>query len=74
MKVFSITQAILKDAKVWLPDIGEQKSIVNLLDKKTQRIDSLITKATQSIVLLKEKRTTLISSAVTGRIDVREVA
>ena len=74
VKVFSITQAILKDAKVWLPDIGEQKSIVNLLDKKTQRIDSLITKATQSIVLLKEKRTTLISSAVTGRIDVREVA
>jgi type I restriction enzyme, S subunit len=73
VKVFSITQAILKDAKVWFPAIGEQKSIVSFLDNKTQKIDILVTKSIQLIALLKEKKTALISAAVMGRIDIRGV-
>ena len=39
---------------------------------KTSKIDTLIEKSKKSIELLKEKRTALISAAVTGKIDVRE--
>ena len=57
-----------------LPTLGEQQDIVDYLDDKTSKIDNLITKSTKAIDLLKEKRTALISSAVTGKIDVREIA
>ncbi len=72
-----LTQFPIKDLNnipVIYPDIQEQQEIVYYLDEKTTKIDSLITKATQAIDLLKEKRTTLISAAVTGKIDVREAA
>ncbi|MAD41124.1 MAG: restriction endonuclease subunit S [Arcobacter sp.] len=51
----------------------EQQQIANYLDEKTSTIDKLIEKANKSIILLKEKRTALISAAVTGKIDVREL-
>lgn len=57
-----------------LPSLLEQENIVRHIDNKTQKIDTLIQKATKAIELLKEKRTALISSAVTGKIDVREVS
>lgn len=53
------------------PPKEEQLQIANYLDDKTSRIDKLIKKANKSIALLKEKRTALISAAVTGKIDVR---
>jgi len=56
------------------PPIKEQQTIANYLDKTTDKIDTLINKSTQAIALLKEKRTALISAAVTGKIDVREAA
>ena len=55
------------------PPFVEQQKIANYLDDKTKRIDTLIEKSKKSIKLLKEKRTALISSAVTGKIDVREL-
>ena len=72
VKVFSITQAILKNCLIWFPVIEEQQQIVNYLEEKTSKIDTLIEKSNKSIELLKEKRTALISAAVTGKIDVRE--
>ncbi|MCT7539592.1 restriction endonuclease subunit S [Aliarcobacter cryaerophilus] len=72
VKVFSITQAILKNCLIWFPVIEEQQQIANYLDEKTLKIDILIEKSNKSIELLKEKRTALISAAVTGKIDVRE--
>ena len=74
VKVFSITQAILRDSIAWLPELQEQEAIANYLDDKTSKIDNLVGKATKAIELLKEKRTALISSVVTGKIDVRETA
>ncbi len=56
-----------------LPTLSEQKEISDFLDRETAKIDSLITKARRAIDLLKERRTALISAAVTGKIDVREV-
>jgi type I restriction enzyme S subunit len=54
-----------------IPPLEEQQQIANYLDDKTSKMDKLIEKANKSIELLKEKRTALISAAVTGKIDVR---
>ena len=54
-----------------LPDKREQQQIADYLDIQTAKIDTLIEKAKQAIKLLKERRTALISAAVTGKIDVR---
>ena len=53
------------------PDEGEQAQIANFLDHKTEQIDELISTEQQKIKLLKEYRQSLISEAVTGKIDVR---
>jgi len=65
VKVFSVTQAILKNTNVWLPTYEEQQKIANFLDHETAKIDTLITKQEKLIVLLKEKRQAVISHAVT---------
>ena len=49
----------------------EQTQIANFLDRKTQQIDELTTTEQRKIELLKEYRQSLISEAVTGKIDVR---
>jgi len=54
-----------------VPPHKEQFSIATFLDRETARIDSLIEKTKQSIELLKESRSALITAAVTGKIDVR---
>ena len=54
-----------------IPVHQEQKQIVDFLDHKTQQIDELIDAEQRKIELLKEYRQSLISEAVTGKIDVR---
>ncbi len=53
------------------PRLEEQYAIIVFLDQETAKIDNLITESTNVISLLKERRSALISSAVTGKIDVR---
>ena len=55
-----------------LPPENEQKHICDILDKKVENIDTLITEIQNQIEKLKEYRQSLISEAVTGKIDVRE--
>ncbi|WP_061010291.1 restriction endonuclease subunit S [Vibrio sp. CUB2] len=69
VKVFSITQAILKNASVWLPPIEEQQKIANFLDHEIAKINNLIAKQEKLIRLLKEKRQVTISHAVTKGIN-----
>lgn len=73
VKVFSITQAILKNVSTWFPPKSEQKSISDFLTIETEKIDSIISKAKEEIELLKEYKTALISEVVTGKVDVREI-
>ncbi|HGO5396475.1 putative restriction endonuclease S subunit [Klebsiella quasipneumoniae] len=54
-----------------VPQREEQATIVATLDRETARIDALISKAEQSITLLKERRAAFITAAVTGQIDLR---
>ena len=51
--------------------LDEQQEIVDFLLLKTEQFDRLIDNAEQAIQLMQERRTALISAAVTGKIDVR---
>lgn len=64
---------IVKALQIPLPPIEVQGRLVEFIDNKISKIDILTAKAKKAIYLLKEKRTALISAAVTGKIDVREI-
>jgi len=72
VKVFSISQKILKDTVLFLPCEDEQNRAVEYLDRKIRLMKELEQETTDSIKLLQEHRVALISAAVTGKIDVRE--
>jgi type I restriction enzyme S subunit len=55
-----------------IPPIEEQCDIVGELNVRTSQIDRLIDRVSESIGILMEYRSALISAAVTGKIDVRE--
>lgn len=57
-----------------LPPKDEQARIVAYLDRIGARIDTLIDETERSIDLLRKRRTSFITSAVTGKIDLREAA
>jgi type I restriction enzyme S subunit len=59
---------------ICLPPIKEQKLISQYLDQKTTQIDQQKAKIQEAIELLKEYRTSLITNAVTGKIDVSQIA
>jgi type I restriction enzyme, S subunit len=69
-----IKSSKLGQIRISLPPVTAQEEIVLYLDAALSKIDSLIRKAEQAIVLQREHRTALISAAVTGKIDVREAA
>lgn len=54
-----------------LPPLNEQSEIVNFVRGRVNELDSLTSEAQRAIDLLQERRTALISAAVTGQIDVR---
>jgi len=70
VKVFSITQSILKEPLVWFPPIDEQKQISSYLDNQSAKIDKAISLQQKQIEKLKEYKTVLIDNAVTGKIKV----
>jgi len=61
----------LKNLVLPIPPLEEQKSIIDFVDAKIGEIDGLISSINNQIQKLKEYRQSLISEAVTGKIDVR---
>ena len=59
---------------VTIPPKEEQIKICDTINVKTSQIDALITKQYDMIEHLKEYKTSLISQAITGKIDVRGFA
>lgn len=57
---------------VFLPPDQEQRDLVFFVTDQTSRFDALTSEAQRAIDLLQERRTALISAAVTGQIDVRD--
>lgn len=66
-----INVSAIRSLPVPLPALEEQNRIVALLQRQTSHIDALIAKAEEHIALAKERRSALITAAVTGQIDVR---
>ncbi len=65
----AINPTELANLPVWLPPLAEQRAIVAFLERETGRIDALIAKKRALIARLQEKRTALISHAVTKGLD-----
>lgn len=64
----------LSQMKVVCPSVGEQEEISRFVDCETAKFDALTAEANRAIELLQERRSALISAAVTGKIDVRKAA
>ncbi len=60
--------------KIILPDMNEQNAIVTFLKIELNKIDELSKLTEKTILLLKERRTALISAAVTGQIEIPEIS
>ena len=73
MGVPHLFQEDINKFRIPMPPFHEQVSIATHLDRQTAKIDALTDAACNAITLLQERRTTLISSAVTGKIDVRGI-
>lgn len=60
-----------KNIRIALPSVGEQREILKKIASGIGRFEELIDQARTAITLLQERRTALISAAVSGQIDVR---
>ena len=54
-----------------VPPVEEQEAVARFVQQTVERFNALTTGATTAVDLLQERRTALISAAVTGKIDVR---
>lgn len=66
---YGLTGDAISTAVFSLPPLAEQREIAIFLDRETAKIDALIEKKERLIELLQEKRTALITQAVTKGLD-----
>lgn len=74
MGVPHLTQENLNNLKIPIPQIEEQKSIVEFLDNKNEKLLKIEKSIVQTINRLTEYRSSLISAAVTGQLAIDEAA
>lgn len=67
---YGVSQDTMMNYKGVFPPLSEQQQIVEYLDKKTNLIDTTISREQKRIELLKEYRQSLISNVITGKIKV----
>lgn len=68
----NISQSIIKEHKIPVPSLNEQQAIADYLDKKTSQIDSSIASLEAQRDDLNALKQSIISEAVTGKIDLRD--
>ncbi len=61
----------MSSRKIALPPVEEQIAIAQFIAQENSRLDALKSESARAIDLLKERRSALIATAVTGQIDVR---
>ncbi|MNN61718.1 hypothetical protein D3C81_1769680 [compost metagenome] len=68
-KAFNVSDAV----EFWLfePPHSEQLDIANFIEAQSFMLDNLMAEAKKSATYLQERRSALISAAVTGKIDLR---
>lgn len=69
---FQLSLEDIRDLFIAYPPKSEQIKIASYLDERLSDLDGLDHRAHNLIELLRERRTALISAAVTGKIDVRD--
>lgn len=67
-----INQAVTGEIRICIPTLPEQRAIVSYLDAKTSKIDATIKSLEAQRDDLKALKQSIISEAVTGKIDVRD--
>ena len=65
-----LSQSNLNAVKLPIPPLEEQKSIVDYLAQRTEKIDLAIVNATKLISLLQERKQIIINDVVTGKVKV----
>ena len=70
----NLSQEKFKNFYIAIPPIEEQIKLIEEVNKQSFLLEKIKSETINSIELLKEHRTALISAAVTGKIDVREIA
>jgi type I restriction enzyme S subunit len=68
-----VSQETVRHLNVCIPFFDEQSAITAFLDRESAKMDILTSEAQKAITLLQERRSALISAAVTGQIDVRGI-
>ena len=68
---FNISSEQVQSCLSVFPPVHEQAQIARFLEQETSRFDTLLSEAESGIAFLNERRSALISAAVTGKIDVR---
>ena len=66
---FGLTGDAIRNGTLAIPPLVEQRRIAAFLDCETEKVDALVAKKERLIELLQEKRTALITRAVTKGID-----
>lgn len=69
----NIGMGVIQNLACSIPSLHEQKLITKYLKEETEKLGELIGQSNQAIELLQERRSALISAAVTGKIDVRRL-
>ena len=64
-----VPDSFIENLRHPLPPLPEQRAIAGFLDRETAQIDALVAKKERLIELLQEKRTALITRAVTKGLD-----
>ncbi len=63
--------ADIQNIPLFEPSLDEQELLVEHLSKELAKYDNLTSSAFKAIEFMQERRTALISAAVTGKIDLR---
>jgi len=69
--IFNLSLNSIRKMNICIPPKNEQIQIEKYCISQKKKYDVLVDKATSAIELMKERRTALISTAVTGKIDLR---
>lgn len=68
-----VPEDFVRNFALAFPPPEEQAAVATFLNDEAARFDALMAQARTAITLLQERRTALISAAVTGQIDVRSL-
>lgn len=69
VKVFSVTQAIIKNTKLLLPSLPEQQAIAAFLDDRCGQIDGIVADLERQVEILRQYKKALITETVTKGLD-----